>query len=53
VEMVDGATGGMGGPAHKPVEPASAPKPAAKPAKAPKVEAEASTKPQQQSAAAS
>jgi len=54
VEMVDGATGGMGGPAHKPVEPASAPRPAsAKPAKAPKVETEASTKPQQQSAAAS
>jgi hypothetical protein len=54
VEMVDGATGGMGGPAHKPLEPASAPRPAAaKPAKAPKVEAEASTKPQQQSAAAS
>jgi spore germination cell wall hydrolase CwlJ-like protein len=47
------ATGGMGGPAHKPAEPASAPTPASKPAKAPKAEAEASTKPLQPSAAAS
>lgn len=55
VALVDGASGGMGGPAHKPVEPASAPKPAAapRPAKAPKVETEAATKPAQPSAAAS
>ncbi len=54
IELVDGASVGMGGPAHKPVEPASAPKAAApKPAKAAKVETEASMKPQQPSAAAS
>ncbi len=54
IALVDGASGGMGGPAHKPVEPASAPKaPVAKPAKAPKVETEASTKPAASSAAAS
>lgn len=57
IELVDGASAGMGagvgGPAHRPVEPASAPKAAPKAAKAPKVETEASIKPQQPSAAAS